>query len=488
MLAVLLVSACASNVSPPPAVVATPTAAVSGVQSPVPTRDVKFCLASAQGAAQYYSIANPLGINDCVAVYYTAGSANALPYGKFNPATKKIVVVKFPVEDGVLAKIKNGGFDDAFRAFGQGVKDLDQDITVRLCNEFNGDWYSCGVYYPGNNPDDFIAVWRRMVSVIREASGGKVVGFDLNYNRSSARGRKTSDFESLFPGNEYVTSVSVSTYNRCGLDPSHMEPKSFADEFGPAYDAIVKFTDLPIWVAEVSTTNLCGVDKIDWFRDMLESLKTRFTRVTNVNFFFENVPTGKATNDKPIFWGIPENEWDEFRKLIDNFRAYYNLPTPETVTEVATFGASGMPRGTFSYPWTISGNISSTFGDTENDEVSGVTGKPYGQKETVGFLRLSQGIAMSLARLTDTDTVGLDFYVQGSLSTNPNRYWDNDGAVGVELTYCLGKPSFSTFGNSCAFVGGRVTQYLDGPDRYSNGRDESVSTGLRFNWGGYWGR
>lgn len=469
--------------------------APSASSTPAPSRPVSLGMAADKGAQYYYGMAVPLGINDHTVVYYTLGSDGPLPYLKFSkdPPTDIISVLKFPKDiDGLLGKITNGDYDDQLREFGARVKSAGRKITLRLCNEFNGSWYSCAGYAKGNKPDDFVPAWHHMVDILRDASGGYIAAFDLNYNRSSADGRGTKDFALFYPGDDYVDSVSISTYNRCGADASHTTPKSAAEELRPAYQAVAAITHKPIWIAEISTTDFCGVDKIVWFHDLYAALETEFVGVTNVTFFFGTVAPAPGSSDKPLIWGLADTieVWKQFRAETDQFRASLHLPTPPPAEAQNIVGASGAPRGTVTYPWTVSGSMTYTAGDEPNDEISGVTGEEYGQKEGTIFLRASQGIQYSLDLLTDSDTIELRASMFGGISSNPNRYWDNVVGVGLELPYCLGKPGrpgFAAWGNTCLTLGIRESQYIvDYPERYSGGRDFTGTVSITTTFGGDW--
>jgi hypothetical protein len=454
-----------------------------------PARNVRFCMAGARGAEAFYAEAVPQGIFDCAVVYYTPGSGNVLPYLKYNPKTPIILVIKTGKDhgDGYLKHVAEGVYDSELRELGNAIRDAGVKVYLRYANEFNGDWYKHGVYHPGNDPQDFVPAWNHVTRLLKETAGELIVGFDMNLNRASAGGRAQSDFPFYFTGIQSLDTVSVSTYNRCGLSPAHAEQKSFSEEFGPAYRAIEALYNGPINVAEVSTTDLCGTDKLTWFRDMLESIEYEFLKVDTVVFFFETVPTGAATNNRPVVWGLAPEDWKAFRELINNFRTRNGIPIPEPVKAIATFGASGMELGSVRYPWSASLTVTSSYLDSFNPDTNDETDNPFGERGVQGFLRLSQGVEFGVGGLTGQDTLGLHVYATGALSDNENRYWDNVASVGVRAPYCFGKPAFVEWGNTCFFVGAKHVRYFaHEPKRLDNG-DEQVYFGGSVNWGGYWG-
>ena len=228
--------------------------------------------------------------------------------------------MKFPEYNGnLLTAITTGFFDSMLLIFGQSINTIGRPITVRPMHEINGDWYPWQAYYENNSAEDIQPAFQRVVKIIRNQAGS-LVKFDLNYNRRSANNLNTSDFHQLYPGDEYVDSISINSYNRCGTSIHHTELKSFAEEFRPAYETILGFTERPIGIGETSTTSFCQADKIEWFRDLFKAVTEEFRKVNNISFFFETVAIGEVDNDVEIEWGISPNDEADFRYLIDEFR------------------------------------------------------------------------------------------------------------------------------------------------------------------------
>jgi hypothetical protein len=283
-------------------------------------REISLGLASADGYQAHADEVTRLGdVGDHVLLYYTLGQADLL-YQRYSEELDIILTMKFPeYSSSLLAAIVAGNFDSMLTTFGQNINDLGRPITVRPMHEINGDWYPWQAYYENNSIEDVVPAFQRVVKKIRNHAGG-LVKFDINYNRKSANTHDTSDFQQLYPGDEYVDKVSITSYNRCGTSIYHTEPKSFAEEFRPAYETILELTERPIGVGETSTTSFCEVDKMVWFRDLLKTVVEEFERVDNISFFFETVEIGEASNDVLIEWGISPDDEADFSSLIDEFR------------------------------------------------------------------------------------------------------------------------------------------------------------------------
>ena len=277
-----------------------------------------------QEKAAAYGIFNPVE-------YWDLGSDSKLVVEKNYPQTAKLLqVVEFEKrETSVLKAILAGEYDEQLLSMAERIKAAGRPVQLRICHEYNGDWYPCHAYYSirdengvrvddpaNNNPRDFIPAFQRMVELV-DGVVGELVTFDLNLNRNSARELGTTDFVQLYPGDRYVDITTISTFNRCGTQPSRVTDYSFADEFAPAYEAVLEFSNQPVGVAETATTSLCGTDKVQWYADLIDSLTTQFPRVQEVNFFFESIVGETASSDSDLKYELPSaEERQQFRDLL----------------------------------------------------------------------------------------------------------------------------------------------------------------------------
>jgi hypothetical protein len=359
--------------------------------------------------------------------------------------------------------------------------------------EFNGHWYSWSVYNKDNVAADFIPAWRHVVEIVRAES--KLVSFDLNYNRTSSKGGRTADFASLYPGDGWVDQVSISSYNRCGIVAGNDIPRTFADDFAPAYEELEKIigSTVRMAVAETSTTSLCNVDKNTWFEDFFDAVETRFTRISNVTFFFTQKQPGTASNDIVVHWEL-ENaaQVEMFRKLLADFRKRMGIIPPQAPaghvlrkTESKPTNETVIPKKSAArMPWSIWGRIEAPIKDSANPEPNPVTGDPF---DTMGLrlrFRATQGIMWDIPDSFGL-SYGLEASVAGVASINPDRWWDNAITPGLRLQLCdSSKPSGVDWGNICAFVEGKYTSYfVPVPERIENG-EWYAGIGIEFKYGG----
>ena len=470
------------------------------------TRDVSVGIAADQGPVHFAIEAQKLGGLNHATVYGTLGQ-DTLAYANFPRTFNIILVLRVPHQGsgGNLARIAAGAYDAQLKAFARKVKRDGRPITLRVLPEFNGHWYSWGVYKDGNTPEQFVAAWRRIVGIIRAET--LLVKFDLNYNRKSSKVWNTSDFRALYPGDEWVDIVSVSSYNRCGTAQSHTTAKSFAEEFRSAYDTLVGIvgSQMPLAIAETATTSLCGVKREDWYRALFASLEATFTRVTNVTFFFVTKAPGTASNDVEVHWELEtREEVIQFNGLLRAFRERLGIAIPTDVVpgeRIAPPVVKHRQRGEavtppldipkealdFSAPWTLWGKVERVEGDTFNPEINPVTGHPFGTIGTRFRFRATQGFMW-----TDPGSglmVGPKFGLDGVLSDNQNRWWDNALGADARLQVCgKAKGNNIDWGRLCAFGQVRHQRYLGPvPDRLREG-DTSVSIGIELGIGGDWAK
>lgn len=199
-----------------------------------------------------------------------------------------------------LEEIVDGDYDTLLDSFlTEIVNDGRGDrISIRTLHEFNGNWYNWSVFYEveqaGSTAVDaianFKAAWIYLADKFRDpVTGDPDIKFQLNYNFHTVSGYPTLTFENFYPGDAYVDLVVVTCYNRSalGLNPGNEPWKEFFENFENSYRQIVSFTDLPIGVAETSSSSYNG-DKVEWLTDAWNSMAFEYPRLQRVDWFFEN--------------------------------------------------------------------------------------------------------------------------------------------------------------------------------------------------------
>lgn len=123
----------------------------------------------------------------------------------------KVITYSIPMlpEDGsaTLAQGAAGQFDEVFRNFANHlVAQGYAHAVIRLGWEFNGDWYA---WAASRDPANWIAHWRRVVTVMRGVSGAQ-----FKFDWCAAGGYTTFLAENAYPGDAYVDYIGTDVYNQ----------------------------------------------------------------------------------------------------------------------------------------------------------------------------------------------------------------------------------------------------------------------------------
>jgi beta-mannanase len=58
----------------------------------------------------------------------------------------------------------------------------------------SGGWFPWGTEKPGNNPEDFVPAYRRIVDKLRATKGGAGFKFQIGYNVGGEKGTNLKEF------------------------------------------------------------------------------------------------------------------------------------------------------------------------------------------------------------------------------------------------------------------------------------------------------
>lgn len=478
--------------------------------------EVSMGMAAARGPDHFAQEAEKTGANDHLVVYWTLGKQGQHPYQRFQSGADIVLGLKFPnIEGDLLAEIASGRFDDELRELAGHIRSDGRKIMVRALYEGNGSWYHWHAYHKDNNAENFIPAFRHITTFLRNEAPG-LVSFDLNLNRRSANGQ-VDNFHEVYPGDDFVDFVTISSYNRCGASDNHTELRSFAEEFRPAYQELERISNVPLGIAETATTEWCDVNRIDWYADLLNSLREEFTRVAHVTFFFEVIPVGLASNTREIRWQLYEKEKPAFKNLIKQFRsgntvspmsvgkeAPKNPPEPEAEPQptqpekeaqdpeaskpARTFGKAD-PSVQPSMPWTFYLRTEHFLNETENTAINAVSGKPFGFVGSRLRTQLTQGFMWDLDY---GKSFGHQFSVGAVVSSGNEQWWNNQVFMRADTRYCV-EHSFANWGSTCVLGGVQRIEYLsDTPGRFNEsaligtGYENQVFIGIESSFGGDW--
>ncbi|KAG5186486.1 glycoside hydrolase superfamily [Tribonema minus] len=206
------------------------------------------------------------------------------------------LVIEFYADDP-LRDILAGKFDNVLVAFASAANTYtgSQKVYIRPLHESNSNWYGWSIWRntaSNVNIPDYLAAYRRIVELVRNAAPGKFL-FQQHFNPVNFGNDEYVTLRELYAGDGYVDQVGVSLYNTCGTS-SWLYPKTITDIFNRFYYQMTAITSRPISVGEMSTTDYCGIDKPAWVLDSWLQLATKYTRVYAIDWFLVNKPYGNV--------------------------------------------------------------------------------------------------------------------------------------------------------------------------------------------------
>jgi beta-mannanase len=153
--------------------------------------------------------------------------------------------------------------------------------------EPNTPWYSWSGLENGNTPDQYVAAWRRVRSIVKRHGGLRVNMLWSPYVRSVPETPENA-IERYFPGASQVDFVGVSGYNFGTVgDLVWTNPK---DLFLSAYASIEALARKPFWITETAST-AAGGEQVQWV-SALRSLRLDMPMLRGVVWFDVADPTG----------------------------------------------------------------------------------------------------------------------------------------------------------------------------------------------------
>lgn len=183
----------------------------------------------------------------------------------------------------VEVRIARGDYDGYVRTWAQrlagflaggdgrpGTAD-DRRAYLRLAHEANGDWYPWGAAMGGNQPADYVAMWRRVHGLVAAAGlGPSTLQWVWAANGDDVGGFPA---EAFYPGDTQVDWVAVDAYN-WGASQSWSSWRSPAAVLGPMAARLRALAPgKPLAVTEVASTSstAAGADlaaKSAWITDL----------------------------------------------------------------------------------------------------------------------------------------------------------------------------------------------------------------------------
>lgn len=181
-----------------------------------------------------------------------------------------------------LASIISGTHDAYIRQWARDAKVDGRPIYLRLMHEMNGDYYPWAYQVFNQSPAQFVQAWQHVVNIFHQASVTNVQFIWCESTKAADKGG-APPLSSFYPGDAYVSWVSMDGYNR---NPDH--PRSFQQVFGKDYQALVGISKRPVMIAEMGTVEESSGPnaKAAWITDaFLTAIPHNFPHIKAVLYF-----------------------------------------------------------------------------------------------------------------------------------------------------------------------------------------------------------
>jgi len=277
-------------------------------------------------------------------------SFNEFPFlpNKVVAAGARVMVSWEPLQDGAgsvqpdftYARILAGAQDACITAYAQQIKAFNGIVLIRMAHEMNGNSNNWTGVANGNDPQGYVAMYRKVVDMFR-AAGATNARFVWSPDHATPPEvpSPSSDIKNYFPGTGYVDFIGVSGYN-WGNDPLRGGGWVTAEQiFGNFFNQILReFPGKPVIITEIGCVPSYGVyNRSAWYRDTFDYLTSRkevkgavwfndfaYASVDQADFRFTNTPTLPAVNAA---------ETAVMRGLIAAYHAVRDAGTYVTVSE-----------------------------------------------------------------------------------------------------------------------------------------------------------
>jgi beta-mannanase len=164
-----------------------------------------------------------------------------------------------------LSTIAGGTHDAYIKRWAAQVKAWNRPLMLRFAHEMNGTWYPWSEAVNGNAAGQYVAAYRRVVTLFRSAGVTNVTWIwspNVAFTGSVPLSR-------LYPGNTYVDWTALDGYNFGGSSW-----QSFEQVFGASITQVRGLSSKPLMIGEIGSAELGG-DKAAWITDFFARLAAR---------------------------------------------------------------------------------------------------------------------------------------------------------------------------------------------------------------------
>lgn len=195
-----------------------------------------------QGAPKSYKLidefAQRIGQQPSLDLYYSAWyTPFQVQFAKTALAHGGTLIVQLQPADISLQQIANGKYDHYLETYAGQVRAFGHPVILSFGHEMNGTWYDWGAGHV--SPSVFVAAWRHVVDVFREA-GADNVTWMWTINSLTVAHRSISPW---WPGSAWVDWVGIDGYYVHSTD-------TFQIVFGNTIAEVRQFTDKPVLISE----------------------------------------------------------------------------------------------------------------------------------------------------------------------------------------------------------------------------------------------
>jgi hypothetical protein len=207
---------------------------------------------------------------------------------------------------GITTKSVNSGLLDAYiTSYAEAVKAYGKPVFIRpICGEVNGSWWrNCS---PKANPaltkQDYIYAFQRVADIFRKRGATNVAWlWNLNTFPPNANWNIDADIKSYYPGDAFVTWVSVDHYDygpASWLDPE----VDFAQQKGkPVYVAE--------WGVRHSASKLTPTGQQAWLESMFSYFESHSTIKAVQYYDYNSSPADPVTDHAFIYNRLVNFRW-----------------------------------------------------------------------------------------------------------------------------------------------------------------------------------
>jgi beta-mannanase len=194
-----------------------------------------------------------------------------------------------------FARIAAGDYDSYLTRQARIAAAWGRPLYIRLAHEMNIPANPWGAGEHGDTAVSFIAAWRHIVMLFRDAAATNVRWvWSPNVNCSGA-----CPFDKYYPGDAYVDWVGLDGYNFAGFQ-GHAKWTTLSQLFAGSYGEITRLTAKPLMIAEIAS-NPRGGNEAQWIsHGFLDEIPQQLPRVRGVVWWdYESAGVDWQVNSSP---------------------------------------------------------------------------------------------------------------------------------------------------------------------------------------------